>query len=210
MKTTNEFLRRFVTSATLLAALIGPAAQAAAPAKFANLFSTDFKQGADAWTLVGGSFKVADGAYRGYAMDESTKLTRAVVGETTWRDYRVTARLKLEQTANARADYGVVARYQDKDHYYMALYKTDGKKCTIEAKIKGKLRTLAEAPLELDAAQWHEFQFTVSGPSLALVIDGKPVVQVADTNLANGAPGLLAYYDEIQCTRFEVTPVAAH
>jgi peptidoglycan/xylan/chitin deacetylase (PgdA/CDA1 family) len=171
------------------------------------LFSTSFQDGADAWTPVSGSFKIDDGAYRAQAMDEANRLARTVTGEPTWKDYRVTARLKLDRTANDRADYGVIARYQDKNNYYMVLYKTLAKHCTIEAKINGKLRTLAEAPCDLDPAQWHEFEFTVSGPSLALAIDGKAIVRVDDATLANGAAGLLAFYDEIQCTRFKVTPV---
>lgn len=204
MKTIRRL--RFVAAvcgAGLLAALASPAA----PAKPAALFSTDFKNGADVWTLVSGAFKVENGAYRGLAMEENTRLARAVTGDTAWKDYRVTARLRLDRTANDRADYGVLARYQDKNNYYMVLYKTHSKHCTIEAKIAGKLRTLAEAPCDIDPAQWHEFEFTVSGPRLALVIDGKPVVRAEDATLANGSAGLLAYYDEIQCSRFEIITV---
>jgi peptidoglycan/xylan/chitin deacetylase (PgdA/CDA1 family) len=173
----------------------------------ATLFSTDFSDGAGTWTLVSGSFKVEHGTYRALAMEERNRLARAVVGDPAWKDYHVTTRLKLDRTANDRADYGVIARYQDKNNYYMVLYKTHAKHCTIEAKINGKLRTLAEAPCDLDPAQWHEFEFTVSGPSLALVIDGNAIVRVDDATLANGAAGLLAFYDEIQCTRVKVTPV---
>lgn len=190
--------------AGLLAALVAPAA----PAKPAALFSTDFRNGADSWTRVSGVFKIENGAYRGLALEESTRLARAVVGDPAWKDYRVTARLKLDRTANKRADYGVIARYQDKNNYYMVLHKTHAKHCTIEAKINGKLRTLAEAPCAIDPAQWHEFEFTVAGPSLALAIDGRPVVQIEDLNLANGSAGLLAFYDELQCNRFEIAPVA--
>lgn len=199
---------RFV-SALLGAGLLAVVACRVAAADQAGLFSTDFSKGADAWTVVSGVFKAENGVYQGHALDEANKLTRAVVGETTWKDYRVTARLKLGPVANDRADYGILARYQDLRNYYMVLYKAHSKHCTIEAKIAGKLRTLAEAPCEIDPAQWHEFQFTVAGASLALVVDGKPVVRIEDTALANGATGLLAYYDEIQCSRFEVTAVAA-
>ena len=200
--------RRFVL-ALFGAGLLAIVACRVSAVEPAALFSTDFSGGADTWTLVSGVFKAETGAYRGLAMEESTRLARVVTGETAWKDYRVTARLKLDRTANDRADYGVIARYQDKNNYYMVLYKTHSRHCTIEAKIAGKLRTLAEAPCDIDPAQWHEFAFTVSGPSLALAIDGKPVVKVEDTTLANGAPGLLAFYDEIQSNRFVVEAVAA-
>lgn len=206
MKTTR--CSRFV-SALFGAGLLAVVACRVSAADPAALFSTDFSSGADTWTLVSGSFKVENGVYRGLAMEESTRLARAVTGETAWKDYRVTARLKLDRTANDRADFGVIARYQDKNNYYMVLYKTHSKHCTIEAKIAGKLRTLAEAPCELDAAQWHEFQFTVTGPSLVLVVDGKPMLKAEDATVANGAPGLLAFYDEIQCSRFVVEAVTA-
>lgn len=206
MKTTR--CSRFVSAlfGAGLLAVVACRVSAAAPT---SLISTDFSSGADTWTLVSGSFKVESGAYRGLAMEESTRLARVVTGETAWKDYRVTARLKLDRTANDRADYGVIARYQDKNNYYMVLYKTHSKHCTIETKIAGKLRTLAEAPCDIDPAQWHEFQFTVAGPSLALMVDGKPLLKAEHTTLANGATGLLAFYDEIQCDRFVVEAVAA-
>ncbi len=193
-----------LATAVLLAAVTGLAAP-----ESPGGFATDFSAGAEAWTLVSGSFRVENGGYRGNAMEEINKLTRTVVGDPAWSDYRATARVKLDKTANTHADFGVIARYQDLKNYYMVLYKTGVKKCTIEAKLNGKLRTLAEAPCELEAARWHEIQFTVSGSHLALVIDGRTVVEAEDTNLATGTAGLLAYYVEVTCTRFVVEPSSA-
>lgn len=213
MKTTKERFRQFLAVSTILGAgmlapLIGRAAPAGSAAKPASFFSTDFSKGADAWTVTSGTFKVEGGAYRSRALTEDVKLSRAIVGEKTWKDYRVTARLKLEQVASPKADYGLMARYQDPNNYYICLYKTDAKKFTIETKIKGKLKTVAEAPIELEAGRWHDFQVTVAGGNLSVMVDGRPLIQVTHTEFTAGAPGLLAYWADVQCARFEVGPVA--
>lgn len=214
MKTTIRVIRHFVAATAILGAgllvpLLGRAAPAGSAAKAASLFSTDFSKGADAWTVTSGTFKVEGGAYRSRALTEDVKLSRAIVGEKTWTDYRVTARLKLEQVASPKADYGLIARYQDPNNYYIFLYKTEAKKLTIETKIKGKLKTVAEAPIELAAGRWHDFQVTVAGGNLSGMVDGRPLVQFTHTEFTAGAPGLLAYWADVQCSRFEVGPVDA-
>ena len=188
-------------------ALFGVVLLAAPTARSTSLYSTDFADGAAAWNVNGGTFGMEDGVYRSRAVTEKTKLSRTVVGEKTWSDYRVTARMKLGQTAHNRADYGIVARYQDPNNYYIFLYKVEAKKFTIETKIKGKLKTVAEAPFELDAASWHEFQVTVVGENLSVTVDGKPVMQVTDAEFTAGPAGLLSYWADVACNRFEVASV---
>ncbi|MDP3072897.1 MAG: hypothetical protein Q8N18_21575 [Opitutaceae bacterium] len=207
--TAEHFIRHFFAAAALLGTglLATASGHAASPAKPAPLYATDFANGAAGWTVTGGTFAMADGAYRSRAVVEDKKLSRAIVGEKTWQDYRVTARIKLEQAANKRADYGLVARYQDPNNYYIFLYKTDAKKCTIETKIKGKLKTLAEVPLELSAGRWHDFQVTVVGVNLSLTVDDRPVASVTHSEFPGGAAGLLAFWADIQCNRFEVVSV---
>lgn len=207
-------IRQFLAATALLgagmlAAATGCAAPAGTPAKPASLYSTDFSKSADAWTVTSGTFKVEGGAYRSRALTEDVKLSRAIVGEKTWTDYRVSARLKLEKVASSKADYGLIVRYQDPNNYNIFLYKADAKKLTIETKIKGKLKTVAEASIELEAGRWHDFQVTVAGGNLSGMVDGKPLIQFTHTEFAAGAPGLLAYWADVQCSRFEVAPVDA-
>jgi len=209
MKTTTRPLRLLRTAtaifgAGLLAATVGLGASAA---KSSSLFSTDFSGGAGTWTVTSGTFQMEGGVFRSRAVVEEKKLSRAVVGEKSWSDYRVTARLKLEQAANAKADFGLMARYQDPNNYYIFLYKADAKKVTVETKIKGKLKTVAEASIVLESGHWHDFQVTVVGEKLSVTVDNKPLLAVTHGEFTGGPAGLLSFWADVQCYRFEVESV---
>lgn len=213
MNATNRITRAVFTAIAMLGAgllaVLQLSAAPAGPPKAASLYSTDFSKGADAWIVTSGTFQWEGGAYRSRAVVEENKLSRAIVGEKSWQNYRVTARMKLEQAANDRADYGVMARYQDAGNYYIFLYKVHAKKFTIETKIKNKLKTVAEVPFALDDARWHDIQVTVVGDKLSLVVDGQPVAQATNAEFAAGPAGLLSFWADVQCNRFVVETVAA-
>lgn len=179
------------------------------PDKNLFLYASDFAKKTNGWPVVSGSFQVENGSYRSRAITAENKLSRVIIGDNTWRDYTVEARLKLDQSVDPKADYGVIARYQDPNNYYMFLYKIAPKTLVIERKLNGKLQVIAEAPLELEAGKWHDFKGTLSGGNLAVEVNGKKLAEVADDNFNVGGAGLLVYWADVSCARFNVQRVAA-
>ncbi len=204
MKSVSRHSFRKIRAVILAASMIA----AGLAAERNPLFTTDFSSGANEWIVNGGTFAVEGGVFRSRATTEPNRLSRTVVGNRDWRDYRIVARMKLEQAANNRADFGLVARYQDPANYYVFLYKVAAKKVTIETKIKNKLRTVAEASLELDPRLWHEFQVEAVGTELTVSVNGKVVTRASDGEFATGPAGLLAFWADVQCKSFEVVATA--
>ena len=179
------------------------------PDKTLLFYAFDFEKGTNGWTLMSGAFQVENGSYRSRAITAENKLSRAIIGDNTWRDYTVEARLKLEQSVDPKADFGIFARYQDPNNYYLFLYKIESQTMVIERKLKGKLQVIAEAPLALEAGKWHDFKGTLFGGNLAVEVDGKKLAEVADENFNNGGAGLLVYWADASCARFNVHRAAA-
>ena len=173
----------------------------------ATIYSADFEQDARKWAVVSGSFQVEDGMYRSRSLGPEKPLSRAVTGDRTWKNYRVDARLKLEQWAPPEgADFGLIARYQDPGNYYIFLYKRDTGKIVIERKLKGELLVLAAASVALKAGDWHVFSATLHGGDLAVAIDGRQYVRISDRNFSEGGAGLLMFWADVRCAEFKVLP----
>lgn len=188
-----------------LAALPAPAADPSAAA----LSRSDFASGAPGWSVLSGDFKAEAGAYRSRALTNETKLSRTLTGDKSWKNYTVEARVKLETSAHKNSDYGLVARYQDGDNYYMFLYKIRLKKIVIERKLKGKLQDIAEAPLDLPAGGWHTIAGTLVGDRIEVAVDGRKLAEVTDPNFGDGGIGLLVFWGDVQFDDVVVRPAVA-
>lgn len=175
-----------------------------APGKAELLYASAFGNETNRWTVVSGDFRVESGLFRSRSVTAENKLSRAVIGDGSWRDCAVEARVKLEQAADPKADFGVIARYMDQNNYYMFLYKIEAKTLVIERKLKGKLKVLAETPIELGAGKWHDFKCTLTGVNLAVEVDGQKIAKVADDNFTSGGAGLLVYWADVSFARVNV------
>lgn len=209
MKATLCFLSFLLLS---LAASAQAADKAAAPSSSkqdATLYTSDFGSGAKGWTIVDGAFQVEDGSYRGRVENAKSKLARAIVGDKTWQNYSIEARLRVDKWTDKKGDYGLMARYQGPGDYYIFLYKRATETVTIERKVKNKLKTLKEVPFSIKEGEWHDFKATISGQDLALEIDGKKLAEVKDESQAAGGAGLLVFWAEISCSNFKVSQAEA-
>ena len=205
MKTPTRSACLFAAIATVACL---PVSAGKPPGNCAVIYSADFAQHARKWTVLSGSFRVEQGMYRSRSIGSEKPLSRAVTGDKTWRNYRVEARLRLEQWAPpAGADFGLIARYQDPGNYYIFLYKRDTREIVIERKLKGELLVLAEAPVELKAGEWHVFSATLHGEDLAVAIDGRQYVRISDRNFSEGGAGLLMFWADVSCAEFKVRPL---
>src|SRR5262245_16598019 len=86
-------------------------------ASAATLFSDNFDDGnAAGWTTSGGSWLVVSGSYQQSGTSADAK---AQAGTTSWTDYSVQARVRLNSFgSNTARAAGVVARAQSMSNFY--------------------------------------------------------------------------------------------
>jgi hypothetical protein len=80
---------------------------------------------------------------------------------------------------------GLVARYQDKDNYYITranglednvrLYKVES----------GKRKQIGQAILKVPSGTWHSLKLDIEGTHLKVLCDGKSIIDVNDTTFQN-------------------------
>lgn len=157
------------------------------------------------WSRISGNFRIDAELLVCWSSDDATALTRAVSGQAGWRDYLMSAKIRLDRWhPQPGADFGLIARYQDPGNYYIFLYKRDTKKLVVERKLKGQLKILAEVPYALEPGIWHDFQVSVRGNLLKARVNGGEWVQYRDESFHQGSVGLLAFWADLQCRDFNV------
>ena len=93
---------------------------------------------------------------------------------------------------------GVVWRWQDGDHYYVAranalennvsLYYTEG----------GRRNTLKYVDAPVKANAWHVLRVEFSGKRIRVMLDGKPYIEIEDAHIARaGAVGVWTKADSV-------------
>lgn len=134
-----------------------------------------------------------------------------VTGDLEWRDYTVDVSvqpLSLEQHA------GLVVRYRTSRHYYRVtleqgthLRVSERQPFDKEFRVSA-WRPIAEAAFRYDTKTWYRVSVSVEGDRLRASIDGKPLLDVRDKELAAGIAGMTANMPA-RFRNFRVTTTAA-
>ncbi len=167
-------------------------------------FSDDFEDGnAVGWTATTGTWSVVQdsGSYT-YAQT-STSEGRTGAGLSTWNNYAVTARVKVDNFNGANRVY-LCARYQDGNNFYCAsLYNSSGGTVEIRKKVSGSTSNLAsKTNFGLTAGTWYTVKLEVNGSTINMYVNGTKVLTATDSALTTGGIGLITYkvtakYDDV-------------
>ena len=118
-----------------------------------------------------------------------------VTGDPEWRDYRVEVSVRpLSLTKEA----GLAFRYRTSRHYYR-LALEDGKRLRLALRLPtdeefrvSAWREIAVAPFTYDTRTWYRLELSAEGDRLRGWVDGKPLIDVRDRELAAGIAGVTA------------------
>ncbi|NOU69392.1 cellulase family glycosylhydrolase [Paenibacillus sp. LMG 31461] len=183
-----------------------------------SLLEDNFESGsANGWSVVSswGTFAVVtDGSTKAYLSDNTDKgATKSVAGQSSWTDYRIEAKAKMDQT---KGRIGLVARFVDYNNYYSMTYESYTQKVYISKVQNGNITDLAvsAAITPLAAGTYHTLGFTVIGNTLQAYVNGQLLAMATDSAFAAGKIGVYThlskgYFDDIAVNLFpnpDVTP----
>lgn len=173
-----------------------------APVQAATLFSDDFNDGnANGWTPQSNyndwSVVLDNGNYVYYS--SSTNEGRTSAGNSSWADYSVEARVKVENFNGSNRAY-VSGRYQDGNNFYAASLSSN--KLELRKKVSGSTTTIASKSYTFNTGTWYKVKLEMNGSNLKVYINDVLQLQATDSSLSSGGIGLVAYktvvkYDDI-------------
>jgi len=162
-----------------------------------NLFRDDFDDGkADEWIPAMGTWNVVEGEYVCLGYD-----SRALVGQDSWTDYIVTAKVKSGMSDDINA--GVMGRVQDANNYYLALiYQGTAR---IYLRTPNGWQELASVLYSSVNGKWYKVGLEFQGTKIKMYIDDVLVVTAEDAVILKGKIGLdcsqsESYFDDVNVT----------
>ncbi len=158
------------------------------------------------WTILNGVWKIKDEENKVYHSDAPDGLSRVVGGEC-WIDYSIEVKVKLNKWYVHKTeliDFGIIARYDDINNYYIFLYKVNQKSMVIEKKENGKLQVISQCEFDLKCDQWYTFKASLKSSLLEAYIDGQRITHATDASIKKGQAGLLVYFADVEFDDFKV------
>jgi alpha-L-arabinofuranosidase len=131
-----------------------------------TLWSADLSGGTKGWKLLGGDWKVEDGALR---QDRLYQNIRAVAGDKTWTDY--TYSLKARKLGGAE---GFLILFRVRDERQKSWWNLGGWGNTRHAvEIGGEIGE--GVPGRIETGRWYDIRIEVEGREIRCYLDGKLV-----------------------------------
>ncbi|MER7689741.1 NPCBM/NEW2 domain-containing protein [Streptomyces sp. NPDC097610] len=135
----------------------------------------------------------------------------ALIGDTTWADYTVSADVYLQQpgTVELLGRAGEQQRPQSHQAGYFLRLGDTGRWSIVKSDTGGRLTTLADGTAHaLGTHRWHTIGLRFSGTTITAVLDGRPVGAVDDSAYAAGQAGLgVVGYQTDEFDNLRITPV---
>ena len=136
-----------------------------------------------------------------------------VTGGKEWRDYRVEVSVR---PLSLQKEAGLAFRYRTSRHYYR-LALEDGRRLRLALRLPfdeqfrvSAWRELAVASFPYDTKTWYRLEASVDGDRVRGLVDGKPLIDVRDKELAAGIAGITANMPaRFKAFKVTATPAAA-
>jgi alpha-L-arabinofuranosidase len=129
-----------------------------------TLFTCDFAEGAKGWRLLGGDWKVQDGALR---QDALTENVRAIAGDKTWTDYSYS--LKARKLGGAE---GFLILFRVRDENEKSWWNLGGWGNSRHAIEAGGI-VANEVPGRIETGRWYDIRIELAGPRVKCYLDGQ-------------------------------------
>ncbi len=172
-------------------------------------YSENFESGAAAdWTMIDGTWSVITDGTKVLRAPSTDSMARAYVGDTTWRDYRTEAKVKINSwAASGDRSVGLIARYTNPTNYYILNYNATASELRITKQVNGVFTRLAtKTAFTLSTGAWHTFKAELVGSSLQLYVNGTLQLSATDSALTAGGAGVMqtngdVRYDDVAVSR---------
>lgn len=130
-----------------------------------------------------------------------------VLGERGYSDVEITTSFKAVSGKEDQAA-GIIFRVRDKDNYYILRANALEDNVILFKYAKGRRSSMKEANVKVSKGVWQELRVDVRGAFIRGYLNGKLVVEAADSTFTSGNVGLWTKADSQTC--FDNVSVTSH
>jgi hypothetical protein len=131
---------------------------------------------------------------------EATSEAKALLGDSRWSNYAVTALVSCEDKGDGEASFGICFNYQDEGNHYLADV-TIGDKPTVEVVryLSGERKLIASKPFKVDTKGMLTLCVSSDEGLIEVSLNGEKLIQAFDASITSG---MLALYAKSSKVRF--------
>jgi len=154
----------------------------------------DFEQKHEDWEVSNGNWEIQDGIYQ---VLKGGVAEHSLVGEETWDDYTVEAKIRIDNGSWA----GLIFRAQSEMEYYVYYLNVPDNKSELWRHSEGAWDTRqainsnipAAGPLKIDNGKWYDVKVIVEVDTFQLHINGELQHETEDGTYKTGRVGVWAW-----------------
>ncbi|MET0534309.1 MAG: FG-GAP repeat protein [Steroidobacter sp.] len=159
------------------------------------LSQDDFQDGdANGWATTSGSlFAVASsGTFRFYRQSSVAGNSAALWQNSIGNTQAIQADITPRAFDGADRWFGLVTRYTDINNYYYVTARSGGG-VQLKRMLAGTFTTLGSAAMPVAIGTTNRIRLEAVADHVRVLVDDRPVIQVRDSSLSGGRPGLMTY-----------------
>ncbi|MDE0484957.1 MAG: DUF1080 domain-containing protein [Candidatus Poribacteria bacterium] len=132
----------------------------------------NFDSHADGWTVANGNWSLSDGVYK---LATGAQAEHSLVGETTWEDYTIETKIRLDSGNWA----GIAFRAKSEMEYYVFYMNVPNnitelwRHKTGSWTARDNLKQFPGKNVKIENGKWFDMKVVVEGDSMAVWIDGE-------------------------------------
>lgn len=158
------------------------------------LASDDFESGLDQWTVQRRAYGTdLDGDNTVLTTDPAgAGMQRATIGDASWTDYSMNARLRANDFPASGSWVSLIARYHDNANYYQIqlMGHGDDTSVTIRRVVDSAYATVAQRhDWAAPTGEWLDVELVASGAQLEFWVNGELILEGQDHSFTNGPAG---------------------
>ncbi len=160
---------------------------------------------ADDWKVANGNWSVVDGVYQ---LAEGGAAEHTLVGDATWSDYTIEARVRI----NSGNWAGIAFRAKSEMEYYVYYFNVPDNKTEFWKHTAGgwtNRANIAQIPavggVAIESGEWIDIKVEVTGDTFALHINGEKQSDNNDASYSEGQVGLWGWQTGVSFDDFKVS-----
>jgi hypothetical protein len=153
------------------------------------LASDNFEDGdANGWTTNGGTWSVVQDGTEMYKQAAASGTYNSSVGDSSWADYTVQAKVKPLSFNGSTGSVGIRTRFMNDSNFYNFRYQ-DGK-LQILKRVSDVSTVLIDKAYTINTGTTYTFKASVKGSTLQFYVNGNLELSDTDSSLTAGKSAL--------------------
>jgi len=165
----------------------------------------NFESGsADDWKVANGNWSVTDGVYK---LATGAQAEHSFVGEVTWEDYTVEAKVRIDEGNWA----GLAFRAKSEMEYYVYYFNVPDNKTELWRHKTGgwtardNIGQLEGQNVTIEVGKWYDMKVIIEGNVMALSINGEMQGELSDDMYGAGQAGAWGWQTGASFDDFKVS-----